>query len=155
MSKRFVNPALFGPLCLVLLIWQLSVPAPCQSQVRPDMNSNVSRAQEASAAGVARDLSRKNVLILHTFTYDTSAYLVMDPIFLKGFADAGLDASNLYFEFLDLLRHRDQAHRRETTEHLRRKFTDQHDRSDYRVAPHRPQLPTRRRQGAFPGSSGD
>jgi signal transduction histidine kinase len=125
MSKRFVNPALSGSLGLLFLIWQLSVLAPCQSQVRPDMNSNVSRAQEASATGVACDLSRKNVLILHTFTYDTSAYLVMDPIFLKGFTDAGLDASNLYFEFLDLLRHRDQAHRRETTEHLRRKFTDQ------------------------------
>jgi len=31
MSKRFVNPALFGPWCLVLLIWQLTVPAPAQA----------------------------------------------------------------------------------------------------------------------------
>ena len=151
MSKRFVNPALFGPLCFVLLMWQLSVLAPCQSQVRPDMNSNVSRAQGASAAGVVFDLSRKKVLILHTFAYDTSAYLVMDPIFLKGFADAGLDASNLYFEFLDLLRHGDQAHRRETTEHLRRKFTDQP--IDLIIAVHRTALSylLEDGKGLFPG----
>lgn len=151
MCKRFVNPALSGSLCLVFLIWQLSVLAPCQSQVRPDMNSNVSRAQEASAAGVACDLSRKNVLILHTFTYDTSAYLVMDPIFLKGFIDAGLDASKLYFEFLDLLRHRDQARRRETAEYLRRKFTDQP--IDLIIALHRTALSylLEDGKGLFPG----
>jgi PAS domain S-box-containing protein len=127
MSKRFVNPALFGTLCLIFLIWQLSVPALAQTkpQVASAAKNIPVQGSGATESGPSSDLSRKNVLILHTFAYDTSAYLVMDPIFLKGFTDAGLDASNLHFEFLDLLRHRNQAYRRETAEYLRRKFTDQ------------------------------
>jgi len=49
MSKRFVDPAFSGLLCLVLLIWQLSVPALAQAQPQ-----------------IA--LAEKNVLILHALT---------------------------------------------------------------------------------------
>jgi len=48
MSKRFVDPALSGPLCLVLLIWHLSVPALAQAQTQTG-------------------LVAKNILVLHTF----------------------------------------------------------------------------------------
>ena len=109
---------------LVILIPQLGAPTPAHSQAVPDAKVNPALG-EATESVTAPDLSRKNVLILHTFAYDTSAYLVMDPILLKGFTDAGLNASNLHFEFLDLLRHQGQAHRSETAEYLRRKFTDQ------------------------------
>jgi PAS domain S-box-containing protein len=46
----------------------------------------------------------------------------MDPIFVKGFVDAGLYAFNLHFEFMDLAKHPDPAHRRELVKSLGRKF---------------------------------
>ena len=122
-AKRRLEPFLF--VFLVIFTWQFSAMAQAQSQTPPGAGANPALRQETTVATTATDLSKKNVLILHTFAYDTSAYLVMDPIFLKGFTDAGFDASNLHFEFLDLLKHRDQAYRRETAEYLRRKFTDQ------------------------------
>jgi hypothetical protein len=148
---KYLPIGLFGLVFLAAIICQLGALPPAHSQAAPDAKVNPPLGEGATESGTPPDLSRKNVLILHTFAYDTSAYLVMDPIFLKGFTDAGLDASNLHFEFLDLLRHRGQAHWRETAEYLRRKFTDQ--RIDLIIALHRTALSylLEDGKGLFPG----
>ena len=46
----------------------------------------------------------------------------MDPIFLKGLMDAGLDGNKLHFEFMDLLKQPEPTHRREFVRYLQRKF---------------------------------
>ena len=46
----------------------------------------------------------------------------MDPIFVRKFTEAGLDGSNLHFEFMDLNKHPDPAHRRDFTRYLERKY---------------------------------
>ena len=48
--------------------------------------------------------------------------MVMDPILLKGFTDAGVDPNSLHFEFMDLLKHPEPANRREFVKYLERKF---------------------------------
>ena len=67
-------------------------------------------------AGDLPDLSKKNVLILHAYTHETASSLIMDPIFVKGFVDAGIGAYNLHFEFMDLAKHPDSEYRRELAE---------------------------------------
>ena len=88
---------------MILLIGQLSIPSLVQSQ--PPV-----------------DLIGKNVLLLHAYSYEAASSVVMDPIFLKGFMDAGLDGNNLHFEFMDLLKQPEPAHRREFVKYLSRKF---------------------------------
>jgi len=111
--------------CLVLLmilILQLDAPTPALSQALPNANVSPAPGKDAAAAEVPPDLSNKRVLLLHAYSYEAASYVVMDPIFLKVFMDAGLDGNNLHFEFMDLLKHPDPAHRREFGEYLRRKF---------------------------------
>jgi len=74
MPKRFVNPALLGPWCLVFLIsliWQLNVPAFAQSQPQGALEAkpNPVFGQETTAPAISPDLSKKNVLLLHAYTY--------------------------------------------------------------------------------------
>ncbi|MBI5582247.1 MAG: PAS domain S-box protein [Deltaproteobacteria bacterium] len=75
--------------------------------------------------GTASDFSKKNILLLHAYTYETAAYLIMDPILVQGFLDAGLDGNLLHFEFLDLSKHPDPTHRLEFTKYLDRKYAQQ------------------------------
>ena len=102
-TPKTPTAGLRGLLFMMLLIGQLSIPSLAQSQ--PPV-----------------DLIGKNVLLLHAYTYEAASSIVMDPIFMKEFTDAGLDGNNLHFEFMDLLRHPDPAHRREVVKYLRRKF---------------------------------
>jgi PAS domain S-box-containing protein len=106
-------------------MWQLGVPTSGQSQGVPDVRGNPAPGKEATAAGIAPDLSKKNVLLLHAYTYETASYLLMDPVFLKGLTEAGLGAFNLHFEFMDLWKHPEPASRREFVKYLSRKFAKQ------------------------------
>ena len=71
------------------------------------------------------NLTGKKVLILHTFSLEQASYLIMDPIFARGLVDAGLDISNLHFEFMDLGRRTDPAYWRDEARHLSYKY-EQH-----------------------------
>ena len=68
------------------------------------------------------DLSKKNVLILHSFSYEQTAYLTMDPIFVRRFSEAGLDLNNVHFEFLDLGKHSGSQYWKETAKSLKLKY---------------------------------
>ncbi len=70
------------------------------------------------------DLSRKNVLILHSFGYAQPAYKIIDASLQEAFVGSGLDFNNLYFEFLDLARNPGQEYRDEAAEIFRKKFKD-------------------------------
>jgi hypothetical protein len=65
MSKRFVDPALSGPLCLVLLIWQLSVPALAQAQTQSALDSKGTmlshRIEGERAVRLAMEILRGNL----------------------------------------------------------------------------------------------
>jgi PAS domain S-box-containing protein len=124
MFKRFVNPAFSGSLCLGFLIWQFSAPAfvQAQPQATPGSKINLSRGQETTGAGTTPDLSKKNILFLHAYTYETASSLIIDPIFVKRFVDAGLEVFNLHFEFMDLAKHPDPGYRSELVKFLGHKF---------------------------------
>jgi PAS domain S-box-containing protein len=122
MPKKLVHSVLFGPLCLILLIWQLFAPAQAQQQMLPDAKVNLPSGQEATGVGIPVDLSKKHVLLLHAYTYETASSIIMDPIFMKGFKDAGFATFNLHFEFMDLAKRPDTLHRREFAKYLDRKF---------------------------------
>jgi PAS domain S-box-containing protein len=68
------------------------------------------------------NLAGKNVLLLHSFTLEQASYLIMDPILARGLVDAGLDISNLHFEFMDLGRRPDTAYWRDVARHLSHKY---------------------------------
>jgi len=70
------------------------------------------------------DLSKKNVLILHSFGYAQPAYKIIDASLQEAFVWSGLDFNNLYFEFLDLARNSGQEYRDEAAEIFRKKFKD-------------------------------
>ena len=108
MSKRFVDPALFGPLSLVLLmlsIGQLSVPvhARTEPQVLP-----------ASAP--------KRVLLLYTYGDGLPAYQKATPSFLSVMAAAGINTNDLFFEYLDLQRNNNAEYRQRLADLLRYKY---------------------------------
>jgi PAS domain S-box-containing protein len=75
--------------------------------------------------GSILDLSKKNVLLLHAYTYETAAYIIMDPIFVQRFGNAGLNPNNLYFEFMDLSKHPEPDHRLAFVKYLDRKYQKQ------------------------------
>jgi two-component system, LuxR family, sensor kinase FixL len=68
------------------------------------------------------DLSKKNILILHSFSYEQASYLAMDPIFVRRFSDAGLDLNNVHFEFLDLGKHPSAQYWKEAAKSLQLKY---------------------------------
>ena len=83
MSKRFVNPALSGPWCLVFLIsliWQLSGPVHAQSQPQVDLTGKNTLGQGPGVSGASgqSDLASKKVLILHSFAYAQPVYKIID-----------------------------------------------------------------------------
>ncbi len=80
MFLRLAHDLTLRLLSLLLIGLLLGVPAPSLSQAKPERNSDLSRTHDASLAGAAADLSKKNVLILHMYSYDTSSYTVMDPV---------------------------------------------------------------------------
>lgn len=148
-----VRSAVFITLCFLLaalLAQVFCVPAYGRQQTQA-RKIEEDRAREGKTTGKTRDLSKSHVLLLHAYTYETASSVVMDPIFLKGFTDAGLGAFNLHFEFMDLVKHPEPAHRREVVEYLRRKFVDQP--IDVIIAVHQTSLDFLMEQGKdlFPG----
>lgn len=68
------------------------------------------------------DLAGKSILLLHSYSYEQAAYLTMDPIFVKRFADAGLNLSNVIFEFLDLSKRPEPSYWKEVARSLSMKY---------------------------------
>jgi PAS domain S-box-containing protein len=77
---------------------------------------------QTTASISQHDLSKKNILILHSFSYEQAAYLTMDPIFVRRFSDAGLDLNNVHFEFLDIGKHPGTQYWKETAKSLKLKY---------------------------------
>jgi PAS domain S-box-containing protein len=124
-SNKMLKLLPFGLLSLVslvILFLHLGDPAPVHSQTAPQAKINPAPGKESTAAEVLPDLSNKRVLLLHAYSYEAASYVVMDPLFLNGFMNAGLDGNKLHFEFMDLLKQPDPAHRREFVKYLTRKF---------------------------------
>ena len=90
-TQRRLDPFLF--VFLLMLVWHFGAMARAQSQTPPGAGVNPALRQETTVAKTATDLSKKHVLLLHAYTYEAASSVVMDPIFLKGFVDAGLDAN--------------------------------------------------------------
>jgi two-component system sensor histidine kinase/response regulator len=109
----------------VILILQLGAPTPAQAQAVPDAKVKPPIAEGGTKAAIPPDLSKKNVLLLHAYSYETASSIIMDPIFVKGFLDAGLGAYNLHFEFMDLTKHPEPAYREEFVKYLGRKSAKQ------------------------------
>ena len=106
----------------MILTLPISLPAPAQAQAMPDAKVNPAIGEAATKATIPSDISNKQVLLLHAYSYETASYLVMDPILMKGLTDGGVDPNNLHFEFMDLLKHPEPANRREFVNYLDRKF---------------------------------
>jgi len=104
MFKRFVNPALFGPWCLVLLIWQLTVPA--FAQTKPQV-----------------DLTAKNVLVLQTLESSTPLSLEINRGLLDTLRIGGIPGANLFFESMDLRRNPGPELRKLLAEQIRLKWS--------------------------------
>ncbi len=96
-SKRFVNPALFGPLCLVLLIWQLSAPAFAQSQPQSPLDS-------------------KNILVLHALESNMPLNVRTDRAIMAALEAGRIGMRNQFFEYLDLQRNPDPEYRKSLAE---------------------------------------
>jgi hypothetical protein len=127
MSKRFVDPAFFGPWCLVFLIsltWLLSVPVHAQSQPQVDLTGKKTLGQGPGVSGASTqsDLASKKVLVLHSFAYAQPVYKIIDAALIESFVSSGLNFNNLYFEFLDLARNPGQKYRNELVNIFRQKY---------------------------------
>ena len=140
MPKKFVDPALFVLGCLVLLIWQLSVPAHAlaQTQIALDQKGSMERGPAAGTASAQSDLASKKVLILHSFAYAQPVYKIIDEALIKSFVASGLNFNNLYFEFLDLARNPGQNYRNELISIFRQKYQER--KFDLVVALHQQSL---------------
>lgn len=105
MSKRFDDHALFGLLCLFLLIWQLSLPVFAQTQPQ-----------------VVPASTPKRVLLLYTYGDGLPAYQKATPAFLSVMTAAGVNINDLFFEYLDLQRNDNAEYRQRLAGLLRYKY---------------------------------
>jgi PAS domain S-box-containing protein len=103
MPKRFVDPALFGPWCLVLLIWQLGAVAIAQTEPKVD-------------------LSEKNILVIHAFESNIPVFLGTDKGLANTLESVGVFSLNQYFESLDLRRNPGPEHRKLVVEQMRVRY---------------------------------
>ena len=143
MFRRFVNPALSGPWCLVFLIsliCQLIGPVHAQSQPQVDLTGKNTLRQGPGVNGASgqSDLASKKVLILHSFAYAQPVYKIIDAALIESFVSSGLNFNNLYFEFLDLARNPGQKYRNELINIFRQKY--QGRKFDLAVALHQQSL---------------
>jgi PAS domain S-box-containing protein len=107
---------------LGMLVLPFGAPAPAESQVAPDAKTAPAAGGEATKAGSLSDLSKKKILLLHAYSYETASSLIMDPIFVKGFVEAGLGVFNLHFEFMDVAKYPEPSYRKELVQYFRWKF---------------------------------
>ena len=103
MSKRFVNPALSALLCLVLLIWQLSIPA--FAQTKP----------QSALAG-------KSVLALHAFEANMPIFEMTDRGLRAALGSGGIGIGNQFYEYLDLRRNPGPEHRKLMADLMRLRY---------------------------------
>jgi PAS domain S-box-containing protein len=103
MPKRLVDPALFGPWCIVLLIWQLGAVAIAQTQPKVD-------------------LSGKNILVMHAFEGNIPVFLGTDKGLANTLESVGVFSLNQYFESLDLRRNPGSEHRKLVVEQMRVRY---------------------------------
>ena len=103
MSKKFVAPGLFGPLCLILLIWQLSTSAHAQSQPQVD-------------------LTGKNVLVIHTGEANVPIFLKTDKGLSTTLESGGISDLNQFFESLNLRLNPGLDYRKALVEKLRLQY---------------------------------
>jgi PAS domain S-box-containing protein len=106
MLKRFINPAFFGLWCLVILIWQLSIPVLAQAQ-----------------PGGSSVPAPKRVLLLYTYGDGLPGYQKATPAFLSVTTAAGININDLFFEYLDLQRNDSAEYRQRLADLLRYKYT--------------------------------
>jgi signal transduction histidine kinase len=104
MSKRLLHPALFGPWCLVLLIWQLPVPAFAQAQ------------PQATLAG-------KNILVLHSHEANAPVFLRTDSGLSTTLQSGGVSSLNQFFESLNLRRNPGSDYRKLLVEKMRMQYS--------------------------------
>ncbi|MDO9351123.1 MAG: hypothetical protein Q7U55_07790 [Deltaproteobacteria bacterium] len=121
MSKRFVNPALSGLLCLVLLIWQLGTPA--YAQVEP----------QGSSVPIP-----KRTVLLYSYGDGIPAYEQATRAFLSVMKEGRISVNNLFFEYLDLERKKDIEHYKNLVTLLRHKYAK--EKIDLIVTVHTPAL---------------
>src|SRR5512143_2866006 len=82
--------------------------------------------QQAARPTPSVDLSRKNVLVLHSFHYHLPSYVAIDASLTKAFVSNGLNFNTIYFEFMDLARNPDQDYRAHLANIYRDKFKTRH-----------------------------
>ena len=105
-----------------ILISNFLAHAQVQTQTNLTSEVNPPRGHRTAVTEDLSNLSKKNVLILYDYTYETASSIIMDPIFVKGFMAAGLGAFNLHFEFMYHEKNPDQVHRQEFTQYIGLKF---------------------------------
>ena len=103
MSKRFVNPSLPALLCLVLLIWQLSIPAFAQT-----------KPQSA--------LAEKSVLALHAFEANMPIFEMTDRGLRAALRSGGIGIGNQFYQYLDLRRNPGSEHRKLMADLMRLRY---------------------------------
>lgn len=142
---------LLGLGLLMLLIGRPNDPARAQSPTPLDPRISAKAGLKPAETGTVRGLSKKNVLLLHAYTYEIAASLIMDPIFVQRFVEAGLDGNRLHFEFMDLTKHPERDHRKSLVNYLKRKYAEHP--VDLIIALHSPALSFLVEEGRslFPG----
>ena len=65
---------------------------------------------------------KKRILILYSFGYGLPAYEKVNPAFLSVMKNAGVSTDDLFFEYLDLVRNKDEEHRRHLLDLFRHKY---------------------------------
>ncbi len=107
MPKRFVDPTFFAPWSLVFLIsliWLLSDPVHTQSQPQVD-------------------LTKKNVLILHSYEANRPVSLGTDKGLSDTLRSGGIPDLNQFFVSLDLMRNRASKYRKLLVEQMRTQYS--------------------------------
>jgi len=124
MSKRFVNPALSGPLCLVLLtLLILRLSATAYAQVEPQGSSVP---------------APKRIVLLYSYGDGIPAYQQATRAFLSVMKEGRISVNNLFFEYLDLERKKDIEHYKNLVTLLRHKYAK--EKIDLIVTVHTPAL---------------
>jgi PAS domain S-box-containing protein len=80
----------------------------------------------------------KRILILYSFGYGLPAYEKVNSAFLSVMKNAGVSTDDLFFEYLDLIRNRDEQHRRRLVDLFRNKYAGR--RIDLIITVHGPAL---------------
>ena len=108
MSKRFVNPSLFSPWCLVFLISLISqLCVPVHAQVQPQGSSVP---------------APKQIVLLYSYGDGIPAYQQATRAFLSVVQEGRVSVNDLFLEYLDLERKKDVEHYKNLTTLFRHKY---------------------------------